>query len=328
MLLNEADLKLAVPISSNFEYSRLEPDIRRAQLKYLKPILGTDLTADLDGKYEGGITNADEDELIKYIQPALGHLAMWLYVPKGNVYVGDNGIQAVHSGDSKPAFEWQKRDFENSMLQNGFDALDELIEYLESVANTDFPDWLLSEGCTLVRSNFVNTARRFTDFVPKVKSSRFLFSYIKPILSRLEKPLIMSLTGKAQYDELKDEIKADSLTANNLELMAYIEPAVAHAAWASALYELGLQVDGEGVHLMNNTFSGTVQARQAAETDRLRVVKEHHEQVSADYLEQLKEYLVANVDTYPLFKAGESYDSEDPNPAFMNDDESGVLGLL
>jgi len=328
MLINETDFKAAIPIASNFEFDRLRPDIRRAQLKYLKPILGKDLESVLDGAYEADDLTEDEQALIDFIHPALAHLALWLYIPKGNVYVGDQGLQSSFSGDSKPAFEWQKQDFENSMRQNGFDALDELIEYLESVADTDFPDWLTSEGCTLVRSNFVNTAKAFTEQIPKMKGSRYLFMYIRPIMSRIEKQLIESVTGPTLFAELKDEIKADDVSEANEALLAYIVPAVCHGTWASALVELSMQLDAEGVHLLNNTFAGTVRGKQPADSDRLLLVRNEHAQICAEQKNLLYEYLVAHVADYPLFVADGPYDADDTTTTFENDEDSGVVALF
>jgi len=327
MLINEADFKAALPISTGFEFSKILPDIRRAELKWIKPILGVDLYSILDGNYVGETTTADEDALLEFIHPALAHLAMALYTPKGNVYVNDNGLQAIHSGDSKPAFQHQVDDFEESMRENGFDGLDELIEYLESVANTDFPDWLASEGCTLVRSNFVNTAKDFTAYVPKLRGSRYLFVQVKPIMDRVERELIRSIVGKDLFAELKEEVADDNLSAANLALMDYIKPAVTHAAWANALYELALEINKDGVHMLNNTFSGTTKAKQPGNVDTIRVVKDHHMSVALGSQKDLQEYLVENVDDYPLFKDGETYDSEDPDPQFENDDDHGFVVL-
>jgi hypothetical protein len=324
MLINEADFKAAVPVAKNFTFSFIIPDIRRAELKYIKPILGKDLYSILDGAYEGNNTTTEQDALLDFVHPALAHIATWMYIPKGNVYFGDNGVMATHSDSSKPAFEWQKQDLMNSMRNNGFDALDEMIEHLEDVANVDFPDWLTSEGCTLVRENFINSAQRFTDFVPMLRGSRWLFAYIKPIMARIEKVLIMAITCKGLYDEIKAEIKADNVSAANLDIIEEMEGAVAHASWSSALMELALQLDDEGVHLANTTFAGTVKGKMPAEATRLYAVKDQHTVISAQYQEQLKDYLNENASTYPLFESSACYNSEITDWQIENKEDDGV----
>lgn len=324
MLIDETDYKDALPISVGFTFSKLQPDIRRAELKYLKPILGKDLYSILEGNYTLGTLTQDETELIGYVHPAVAHLSMGLYAPKGNVFVNDNGIQAMHGAEYKPAFQWQLDEFEESMCENGYDALDELIEYLEEVADYDFPDWLLSEGCTLVRRNFVNTAHHFTAYVPKVRGSRYLFLQLRPIMDRVELEMKRSILGKELYEALKMEIRDDDVSEENAEILEYLEPAVCHLSWAAALYELGLKIDKEGVHMINNAFSGTTKGKQPANVDTIRVVKDHHEGIGHGKLEELRVFLNENHESYPLFP----YSEEAGNAGFENDCESGIVGLL
>ena len=330
MLLNETDFKAQLPVSVNISWGKISPDSRRAGLKYIKPILGKDLFSILEAAYESDTLDADQEALMDYIKPAHAHLAAWLSVPKTNITHGNQGVQSSHSGDSKPAFEWQVEDYEESLLQNGFDALDELIEYLESVADTDFPDWLDSEGCTLVRSNVINSAAVFTQYVPKLKGSRYLFVYLRSILSRVERVIIPAVTDKALYNEIKSQILTNTLSAANLELMPYVQEAVAHRAWAEAMTELNFSTDGEGVYLLNNTFAGTVKAKQFAELERVESIKHHHLQISEEQTKLLFDYLVENVDSYPLFEDGSTYDPDttgsDGRPD--NNDDWGVVSFI
>ncbi len=328
MLINETDFKAELPIASNFNFDKLSADLRRAELNYIKPILGVDLHSILDGAYADDTLTDEQEALMAYVKPALAHLGMWLYVPKGNVYVGDQGLQSAFSNDSKPAFEWQKQDFENSMRDNGFDALDELIAYLESVANVDFADWLTSEGCTLVRSNIVNTAKAYTEQIPKLRGSRYLFAYLRPIMSRIERDKLPAVIGKDLYNELKAEIAADDVSELNAALLPYLEAAVCHASWASALIELSLQVDGEGVHVLNSTFAGTTRGKQPADFQRLQLMRDEHNAIADQNLKSLYDYLVTNVADYPLFESGGTYDAEDTDPQFENDADSGVVALF
>lgn len=328
MLLNEIDLKAEVPISQGFAYDKMVPDIRRVGLNYIRPILGKDLYSVISTSYAAETMTDDEAALHEYIKPAVAHLAVAQFVPKGNLHLGNNGLQAQHSSDSKPAFEHQVLALQRSLTGNGFDALDELIIYLESVTNTDFPDWLTSEGCTLVRNNFINSALDYNDHVPKIKRSRYLFEQVKPVMTRLEKKLIKSVVGNELYDLLKAEIQADGLSAVNAELVTKIAPAVAHLSWAESLVELSLMVDQEGVHMLNNTFSGTNRAKQPADPQAVTQSMEHHRNLGNGALEDLRAFLVENLSDYPLYEASSAYMPEQTGVTFMNDPESGVTGLI
>lgn len=324
-LLNKTGFLAELPVSVNIAYDRLLPDVRRAGLKYIRPILGKDLYSTLEAAYEAETMTADEAALHAYVAPALAHLAAWMYIPKANVQHSNQGVQAVHSGDSKPAFEWQVKDYSDSLLGNGFDALDELVDYLEMVADTDFADWLSSEACTLVRSNVINSAQVFTEHVTKLRNSGYLFTYVRPIMSRIEKMILPAVMGAELYDELKTQIKSDSVSALNLAILGYAQAAVAHQTWADTMIELNFSTDGEGVFLLNNSFTGTVKAKAAAEKERIASIRNYHMEISRDNLKRLGDYLVANVADYPLYEASGVYDVDDTDPSFEHGDDWGVV---
>jgi hypothetical protein len=328
MLINENDFALELPISANFKFDRIEADVRRAGLKYFKPILGKDLMSILEASYEGDTLTDDEADLMVFIKPSIAHIAMWMFVPKSNIHHGNNGVQSNHSGDSKPAFEWMVDGYERSLLNNGFDAMDELIGYLEEVAVSDFPDWLNSEGCTLVRENVINSAIVFTTLVPKMKGSRYLFMYVRPIMARIEKMIIPAITGPELYLEIKSQINSDSLSANNLLLIENIQSAVAHHSWADAMIELNFSIDGEGVFLLNNSFSGTVKGKQPAEVERISTIYKHHRQISSEQLKILRDYLIANVTDYPLFEESDAYVDESITITTEIKTDSGIVSFL
>lgn len=327
MLINEVDFKNAVPVGANFSFDRIKPDVRRVQLRFLRPILGKDLESTLSTKYEDNSLSEKQQELLDLVFPALAHLALWKYIPKGNVYLGDNGVQSVHTGNNKPAFEWQKGDLESSVRENGFDALEDLITHLEEVASDDFPEWLNSEGCTLVRSNFVNSAKAMTLHIAKMKNSRYLFQYLRPILTRVEKQRVLPVVGKPLFEALREEVSNGNLSEENKALMEFIEPAVCHGCWAEALVELALQVDFEGVHLLANTFSGTTRAKQPAESERIEKVVAKHDMVAKEQLHLLYDFLLQNVEDYPLFKDSDAYSDDTTTMDVENNKDWGIVSL-
>ncbi len=329
MLISQEDFKAVVPISQGFTFDKLNPFIRRAELKFIKPILGADLYSALVTAYDGGDGSLSEAQanLMEYVHPALANLVIWMGIPQLNIQMDDTGLQSHHSESYKPAFEWQVEDARESFLSNGFDALDEIISYLESVAEDDFPDWLNSEGCTLVREFFINTSPDFTYFIGALGDSRFLFRKMQPIMRRMERNYIRGTIGKELFAQMKLEIKTDELTEENEALLEDIQGAVAHYTWASALNELAVQTDPVGIHLRNNTFSGTTRAKQAAEMERLAAIRMNHEQAGREYLEAVHKALYENIDDYPLFENSTVYVSTGPVTTYENDADSGIVSL-
>jgi hypothetical protein len=312
MLINNTDLKIILPVAKSLDFVKMTGDIKRAQRNFIRPILGKDLESILEGAYAGTPTDPQQ-ELIDMIHPALAYLAVWMYIPKGNISLNSQGLQSQHSESLKPAFEWQVKQYRQSMLKDGYNALDELIAHLEDVANTDFPDWLNSEGCTLARSYVINSADEFTGFVNKLGGSRYQFSQLIPILSRIEKQLLPSLISTELYDAIKAEIKTDNLTAANLALLPLLQGAVSHLSWSSALLEMGVVIDDEGVHLANSTASGSVDGKvSATATPLVKDMRDYHQNLSSSYCDDITDLLYANEASYPLWTGSALYN---PNQA-------------
>ena len=327
MLLNDADFKQQMgSVSAGFTFSKIAKDVERVQSKFIQPILGDTLLASLETAYVATPSEA-EQKLIDKIQPALAHLTQWVYQRKGNVIQTDQGTMVQITSDLKPAFQWQNRDYRRSLLSIGWQALDELIEYLEKVAADDFPDWLTSEGCTLVREHFIPTAKIFTDYVAKMQGSRYQYQQVKATMGRVEKKMIPSIISQSLYDQMKTEDKADSLTTANAKLMDNIRGAIAHMAWAEALIDLTVDVDEEngGLLVHNSSFAGTVDGQTVAAGGTLSAMVDRHQAISREYQESLWDQLYAAPDDYPLWKASDLYEEEQPSTEVKNEKDSGIF---
>ncbi len=312
-------------VAKSFTFAKLQKDAERVQRNFIKPIMGADLLASLETAYAGTPTPA-EQLLIDYVQPALAHLTLWVYQPKGNVIQTNEGVMAQHGSEMKPAFQWQNREYRRSLLTIGWQALDELIAHLEEVAATDFPDWLTSEGCTLVRELFIPTAAIFSDYVAKLSNSRYQYEQLRPTIRRIEKKLLPRLLSQDLYDELKTQDKADTLTTANEKLMDGIRGCVAHLAWAEALQELTVTVDeeGGGLLVLNTSFAGTVDGQTTATDSVLAAMVTKHQEESRSYQADLRDVLYGAPDDYPLWKASGLYVEEQPETVVENKADSGV----
>lgn len=329
MLIDENDFQRILPVSKSLSFEQMKPSLKRAQKKYIQPLLGVDLESVLEVAYEDEDATAAEEALLDYVQVALAHLGMWLYMPQGNVYVTENGVMASHTDRLKPAFEWQVKAYRNSLLETGFDGLDELIEHLESVADADFPDWLTSEGCTRSRAYFINTATHYTQYVGALRDSRYRYLQLRGTMERVEYNLVRThLLGDALYEALKAEILADTVSVANAKLLRGLEGAVAHLTWSQSLQELSLKVDDDGVSVANNILGRTVDSRQPASDGLVQQQMAHHARVSASYQEQVTNLLYAAPDDYPLWRDSGLYVDPQGSTYVENTDESGLYVML
>lgn len=321
MLINETHLKAQLPVAKAFTFDLLKPDLRRAEIRYIKPALGTTLYNALVTAYgtdgaDYDSMSADDKALMDYIFPCLAQLGVSLYLPKGNVTITDNGVMATHSETMKPAFEWQVKQVIREYMFGGYDALEDMLLYLEENAAT-YTDWDSSEA----RELMVQNADQYQEYV-NIGNKRRIYNLLKPVIRRVQRN-VASVASEDLYDELVTQMKADTLTANNMKLIRDVRGYVAHQTYAEALDELGVIVDDEGVHLLNTAFASTVNARTPAETERLENIKLRHESIAKGYLKDLDDYLQTNADDYPLFKASDQYITDDSR-GFQNDENWGT----
>lgn len=322
LLIDENDLKAAVPVVESFGFEKIQPDVRRAQIRLIKTILGNDLTSSLAASYAGGTSDANQKELLEYVHPAIGNLAMWLYADKGNVVFSNNGAQAFHDNNKKPATEWQFENTKAAYMNSGLDALEDMIEFLED--NTGIYSWNTQN----TRELLIPTALVFQQYVD-IKASRLMFLSTIPIIRRVEKDQVRGTLSKELFDSLKTQILTDGEPSEtNQELMDNIRGAIAHFSYADLLIEKSMISDDQGFHLLNNSISGNVKSVTPAEQSRLRIRRDHHIAQANKYLQNLADYLYENADEYPLYKASDLYvEGEQPSDQLDNDEDSPIFTL-
>lgn len=96
--VSETYIKENSPVSQNVDIKDIRPFVPMAQDLFLQPILGTNFYRYLSNVFASGTTNANEDELISYIEPAVAYKACELAMPFLNQQIKNKGNQ-FQSGD-------------------------------------------------------------------------------------------------------------------------------------------------------------------------------------------------------------------------------------
>jgi len=308
MLLNSEDFKKTVNVTKAFSFSRIRTHVRKIERLEIKPILGEELYEELQTYYEGTEhDNAESNSLLEIIHEIEANLAMWLHADMGNVIINDSGFQIQHSGDMKSAFQWQVANAQRGFMNTGFDAIDDLIDFLEKNADS-FPTWETSEASTISRSLVVNTAKEFSQYI---KISRRMYVLMLPYIARVERKFLKTTLGEEFYNEIKEGIKENAPNIENLALMPIINEFVTAQSYSMAILDLPSKVDERGVQLYNTAFSGNFDGLQPSDLDRIHGLHSRNQQIATDARAELIKFLNQNIDNYPLFIHSENYESED-----------------
>lgn len=328
-LFNDSDkLKDYAQIASSFNFDLLKPSVEIAERMYIREVIGDTMYSTLADKLfdsANPIFAAEQSSLLHQVRLALGPLTLVHYVDEGQVKVTEAGVQMHMREDSKPAFQWKLDRYKRAMLKKGMYWLDELIGFLEKNRD-DYPDWTASDEYSLQLSNFINRAKDFNDLY-HIGNNRYVFLRMRSIMNRIERKSILPLICEDLYNELKDQVKADTVSADNAKLLVYIRQAVAGLSYSIGMEELGFVVESDGVFILEvgnheGGKSGTNAAGHPMQNILMRAQSEAEEELNS-----LRSFLRANLDTYPLYRDSSCY-VEDSEVTYTNEVGSKHFGAF
>lgn len=317
-IITEIKDYLAVNISSDI--NSLLPYIKRAEAKYIVPVLSKAQYDDLmDWYHEGSgsgsgsgsgipLTEKEQQDLLEKVQNPLANLAYLLYIPIGNIQISDSGFHVTETANKKIASQYRIEDIKKSFKEAGYEGIDVLLEFLEDNAST-YSKWKSSGAYTIFKQFFINTATDFSDYFD-INSSRLTFLSMKSTMKKIEEFEIRSVISKALFDKIKIEI-ANTLSADNKTLLNdYIKPAVAHLTIARAAIDLPVEFTDSGLFISSIVGEKIAQKRKAPDNQISALISAAQKDGQA-YIEQMERFLNDNPDKYPEYKASDIFDDTD-----------------
>tara|TARA_R110002020_G_scaffold96958_1_gene231610 strand:+ start:4069 stop:4644 length:576 start_codon:yes stop_codon:yes gene_type:complete len=150
LLLSPTRLIAATPLDGSVKPDLIGPAIEQAQVKYILPILGTDLY----NYYKNAllsptqIINPYEDLLENYIQPALIQFSFACLLPVLRLRFTKSSVTIMNSTQSSGASYEDLKPIINSYTDTGEFYRQRLIDYLCDNSN-DFPEYSSNTGSDL-----------------------------------------------------------------------------------------------------------------------------------------------------------------------------------
>lgn len=236
------DFQGYVPINKGFDLNSFEKYIENAFEIDVLPYLSEE-------QFSESSTNTDANHirLIEYVKRATANLSVFRFFHLLKVVIDTTGI--TYSIDrSKQATNADKADAKNQLLQSGHESLDLMLRHLEKNKNA-FTQWANSTACTLYNDCFVRNA----DEAGFINGSRLMFLELRPHLLLLQNAVFKKALTPALFTDLKERLKAGTLTGVKLELVKeYIRPCLSLMACASAAEKRNTELLKEDI---NNEFS-------------------------------------------------------------------------
>lgn len=243
------EIKQFFPVEKNFTFSTIAPFIEAAQQQYILPVLDEAELLDLEAGYNDGAGTPTTQQLalINALRPALIQLALYNGFPNLNIRITDAGILKSESQDYIPAPGADVYYARTQLLLDGYNALDQLYQFLES-NSSDYPLWTSSPAYTQFENYFIQTAKQFNDYV-NIQGSRWLFNQMVQTMRTTEMFYVAEYLTLPFYTYLKTQFADGVLTLPEQVLLfgdakqgiPGIANAIAYYTFASAMVDTNLR---------------------------------------------------------------------------------------
>lgn len=295
-----ADFKNYVGGGANLSISTasIEPIMRQAAQQHLVPWLGEAFWKEITDDFPD--PSAPYDDLLPYVQRALGFLTLHEYSKIAGIQLGENGMYRTENEMYKTPYKYQENSYRDYMLHNGYEALEELIKYL--ITNeADFATWTASSEYTeRINTRFINHASEFRS-VYSSYISRYTFEVMRPVMEDIEMAAIVPAMGQEQYDDLKAAILASTLNASQQILVRHIQKAIASFTVREAVHRLMVKLEGNNITVNERLGDQDYSKKNVPTLDRADILSRNSEIWANRYISRMVKYLDDNIDDYPLY---------------------------
>ncbi len=330
LITTTAEIKKYLAIDANTRIESMAPFIDEAEILFIIPILGQAFYDELIADYDPdpGNMTPDNQEVMPYIQRAESYYMAFLSVDQIGVNFGDLGIQQQRGDNSDAAPLWKVGNLKQSYIRNADLNAEKLLSFLEANASpTKYDAWYSSSSNTRTQGFIVYNTSIASLYVD-INESRLIFLRMKKRIFDIETNYVSKLICQDQYDELVDQIKSDTITAQNQALIDKIQPFVSKFALYLTLPSIRVAVGPQGITFYSSNDGFT--QREISTTirkDELKVLLDSLKVEPFGYEgdeRELRQFFEDNIDDYPLIKASPCYTIETvPGPTWQAQNNPG-----
>jgi hypothetical protein len=164
-----------VPISREVDsdFTKLPPQIATAEKQFISAEIGKEFLEVLRVAFKDDTETEFQTSARKILQRCLANFTLALFIPKHKVQVDSQGVRVTDDNDRKDAKPYDTNEAIKAFERDGWLALEELLEYLES-NDEEFPTWASSVESTVFSRSFIRTCREL-ESVTGLRVTRRLF---------------------------------------------------------------------------------------------------------------------------------------------------------
>ncbi|MDR2086007.1 MAG: hypothetical protein LBP72_02410 [Dysgonamonadaceae bacterium] len=223
-------------VSTACSWNTVKSPLRNAWDLFLVPLIGEEMGETLTEIYHQAEMPAADAKLLRLAQRANILLAFWYDYAELNVMIADSGFKRQESEDTRTPYKYQERQLRTGWKTKGFNALDDLLAFLEKNSD-DYPEYKNSDNYTESRRYIVQNAAQVNEYY-FINHSRLTYLRLQPHFKIIEET-ILAPRMNGLYQLLKIELEKEAPEQKWLELRNALRPVVVYYAVHRLLLETG-----------------------------------------------------------------------------------------
>lgn len=291
--LDEVMNNIPVPMTTELEV--IAPFLKMAE-RNLMQLIGRDQFLKLVGFYDANTADEIIKEAIDHAQRMIVNMGYYFAIPIISVQISSSGILINSNEKTKQAFKWQVDDVRKALLELGFGAIEDLLEFLE--LNPDkFSEYGSSEEFKKHKQYLISSAAVFDDNF-KINGSRYIFHTISYIMKRVEQDVEFTF-GSEFFKTLKEDHSAEK---PKMLVEKFLKPGIALITVAKALKERVITLENgvASINLIGNYDNA--KRDLVAEKEQTNAAFDQLMQDGKAFLEDGLAYLIENASDFTEYK--------------------------
>ena len=247
MYINDIDtLKKYEKVSEDLSFASISPYENISLTKYFHKFMSQDL---IDQIY-GWATEANgtvERRCFEFFMGSLARLSIFESIASGEIQYGDGGITRTDNTHQKSAFAGQIRRYSNTLENNAYHEINELIDLMNSEPNI-VTEWPGSPGSLLNEKYLIRTSKEFLRY-QRLFRPYSTFAELVPSMETQQDFYLYSAFDKDLINEL---IENDALNEDRTELRTYLVKALVKFTLALGIENGLIKLSSEGARIIEH----------------------------------------------------------------------------
>jgi hypothetical protein len=225
-------------VNQSLTLKSLEATIYETARRHIVPFL---TKAQYDRLVAGAGLSSSETTLLDYVKRPLALLTMYEYSKVAAIEVGESGMHRIESESRKSAYRYQEREYKEDALVKGYNALEEMLDYL-TTNNASFTAWRASDEGMLHRTTLLNYASTFRALT-QPDCDRYTYECIRPIIMEVQQFGVEALLPESYWTAFMVKYLAGTMSDAEKIVLKYMRQSIAHHAIAEAIRQRWIKID-------------------------------------------------------------------------------------